>query len=913
MRAQLDLCYKVIAVNNNNINAQMQAISGGNGLNLSKFNDSQTLLNAAEAYYYLGYSVIPLLGDVDPARPKVAARSWSVYQQRLATFNEFHNWFSPQSGAAALGIVTGRISRLVVLDFDSPDLFADFRRRFPDLLETHTVQSAGRGLPHLYFHLPPHLHLTSHKRQGVDLLSDGRYVIAPPTTINGSAYRITRGGMPRTLTTHDIQRLQSFLTGTQSRPSPSIYKEEPASSSLPCYPIVGAGFIPPAVSPISPSLVYGLSAYEPAKVADGLGRGSNTPSSTASVETPQPLTSHPISSGGAEFIPPAASHTDPNASVGKGLRPFRSASLAPLSSSPVGTRHAVSDHIHPPSRAALHGLYIYWCSKGGRNDALFRTALYARDHGMNENQTRHALVSLYVSSPLSTQWRGAGGEDGLNESPALRQREASATIGSAFSRPPRPIAPTPSPACGLSAHEPAKVADGSGWGLPNTVCEALMQRKLTYVVRTLEGLYQAGFRPGRGFTADQAIQALKGIVGRDSVYNALNALTPNGQPFFPQRSPSALPQASKEAARQKQPLKTKKCFFVTEKNSGIKKRGPKQRIFKFPTIANLCKLLGVKISASDPLTRDDLTSAHQTRMALQRELIKRRPGEYTYRWMAKRLGVSRRTISTYNRLIPIHSQPTYHETVLSWTNINVLLSDEVLSGSHIETILGKKYPALRAVAANLLAKGTFIRLKQRKGNLYWYGSNDPPPNILSATSLQSVGTRHAVSAPVASPTPSPACGGGLGWGLPASPSSPAAYLASPAPLSSAKPPFGAQWRGAGGEDIRSVGTRHAVSAANPSPALASVGEGLRPSRSLPSPLPPEQQETLAQTIYERVNQSNDGSTKHLSLKNARKLVRSHTEKDIQFALQRLGQRTNLANPTGFFVTVLRSTARANEF
>jgi len=89
-------------------------------------------------------------------------------------------------------------------------------------------------------------------------------------------------------------------------------------------------------------------------------------------------------------------------------------------------------------------------------------------------------------------------------------------------------------------------------------------------------------------------------------------------------------------------------------------------------------------------------------------------------------------------------------------------------------------------------------------------------------------------------------------------------------------PLSTEWRGVGGEDLS-----------------------------------PNQQETLAQTIYQRVNQSNDGTTKHLSLKNARKLVRTHMEKDIQFALQRLDQRTNLANPSGFFVTVLRSNARAN--
>lgn len=152
-----------INLNNNENLWRMQAISGGNGLILPKFNDFPTLLNAAETYFSFGYAVIPLLGDFDPTRPKVAARSWSAYQNRLARLDEFNDWFSPEGGAAALGIVTGRISRLVVLDFDSADLFSEFRLRFPDLLETRTVQSAGRGLPHLYFHLPPHLSLASQK------------------------------------------------------------------------------------------------------------------------------------------------------------------------------------------------------------------------------------------------------------------------------------------------------------------------------------------------------------------------------------------------------------------------------------------------------------------------------------------------------------------------------------------------------------------------------------------------------------------------------------------------------------------------------------------------------------------------------------------------------------------------------
>ena len=101
-----------------------------------------------------------------------------------------------------------------------------------------------------------------------------------------------------------------------------------------------------------------------------------------------------------------------------------------------------------------------------------------------------------------------------------------------------------------------------------------------------------------------------------------------------------------------------------------------------------------------------------------------------------------------------------------------------------------------------------------------------------------------------------------------------------------------------------VGTRDVVSANLPTQTpLLSLGEGLRPSLATQPhtliPLSPDQQEALAQTIYNRI----DG----LSLKNARKLVSMYTEKNIRFALNRLQQRTNLDNPSGFFITVLHSS------
>src|SRR5258706_1053792 len=120
-----------------------QVIPGRNGFILPFSNDFQTLLTFAEAYFFLGYSVIPLLGDRDPSRPKIPAIPWAAFQKQRSTPHEYQQWFT-KTGFAGLGIVTGRISQLVVLDFDSETLFNRFKAQYPDLLETHTVRSACR-------------------------------------------------------------------------------------------------------------------------------------------------------------------------------------------------------------------------------------------------------------------------------------------------------------------------------------------------------------------------------------------------------------------------------------------------------------------------------------------------------------------------------------------------------------------------------------------------------------------------------------------------------------------------------------------------------------------------------------------------------------------------------------------------
>ncbi len=802
-RRSFDLAIKgLITSYDSQFSPQTQVIPGRNGLDLSNFNRFQTLLTAAETYLSLGYAVIPLNGDLDPARPKVAACAWSLYQRQRPALTDLQTWFSEAGIGGALGIVTGGISRLVVLDFDSAAAFSDFSRRYPDLLETRTVRSAGRALPHLYFRLPQGLHIASQKTIGVDLLSDGRYVVAPPSTINGQAYTLTRGGMPRTLTDHDIRRLNTFLT---------TYKEAtPKASPL----SVGAHGCAPLqnVSPVD------FVSLPPPFTGEGWGGGSETASS-----------------------PPTKT-----------------------------------------TRADLHGLYTYWLTKGGRNDALFRTALHARDHGWNETQTRRALITLHTTSvgahddrahsraPLQTNAHMGGGLD------SLRQREAAATIHSAFSRP---------------ARKPKMVRQPNA--IANTAREWLMQNHLTYVIRTLEGLMRLGYQSGQVFTADDAITALKGIVGRDSIYKALNTLAPNGKPIFRRKSPSALPPASKEAANIKSGLKTKKCFFVTEQKSGLIKKGRKHRLYVLPTNRDLCRLLKVKLSGSDPLTRDDLASARQTRMALHRELIKRRPAEYTRAWLAGRLGVSRRTLDAYNTLIPIQRTATYLTTPLSWSSLDRLPLDEPMAGAYIETLYGKKYPALRSIAGHLMAKGTFIRLQQRVGNYYWYGTDQPPMPEKTAVEAPDHPFRISALPPVLmreNPAPSHTIPVGAHGGAPLPPAFPPAPTSSPA----IPPPFtGEGWGGGSPASTKIISER---------------GEKV-PKSDYRKPLPDATYEALAQRVYTCVNGRTAESARQLSLSNARRLAATYSDQAIRQAIQRFESRAKLANPTGFFVSLLRSEGR----
>lgn len=146
--------------------------------------------NAALAYAALGWSVIPV-----EARAKRPLVRWQEFQRRRASAAQLRAWFRrwPQ---ANVGIVTGKISGLVVMDVDPAHGGADSLARLERLHGAlpPTVEAASGGGRHLYFRhpdrdVPNRVGLAA----GIDLRGDGGLVVAPPSLHpSGRRYRWVR-------------------------------------------------------------------------------------------------------------------------------------------------------------------------------------------------------------------------------------------------------------------------------------------------------------------------------------------------------------------------------------------------------------------------------------------------------------------------------------------------------------------------------------------------------------------------------------------------------------------------------------------------------------------------------------------------------------------------------------------------
>lgn len=133
----------------------------------------------ALAYLGRGWSVVPIR-----PRTKRPLVRWQPFQQRLPTAAEFRDWFNrwPDAG---IGIVTGPVSGLAVLDVDlghgGDETLAELERCHGKLPETVEAITGGGGR-HLYFRYPDQA-LPSRVgiAPGLDVRADGGLVVAPPS------------------------------------------------------------------------------------------------------------------------------------------------------------------------------------------------------------------------------------------------------------------------------------------------------------------------------------------------------------------------------------------------------------------------------------------------------------------------------------------------------------------------------------------------------------------------------------------------------------------------------------------------------------------------------------------------------------------------------------------------------------
>jgi hypothetical protein len=147
-----------------------------------------TTKQIALQYLGKGLSIIPLKSPSMLSRNlttkefirqcKVPLVGWKEFQNRLPTEQEVSTWFNKWPDAN-IGIITGKISGLVVFDLDSEHAvqYAEDEGGFPDTPKVKT----GKGYHH-YLRCPGFEVRNDVKKElDIDIRADGGYVVAPPS------------------------------------------------------------------------------------------------------------------------------------------------------------------------------------------------------------------------------------------------------------------------------------------------------------------------------------------------------------------------------------------------------------------------------------------------------------------------------------------------------------------------------------------------------------------------------------------------------------------------------------------------------------------------------------------------------------------------------------------------------------
>lgn len=151
------------------------------------------VLHYAFEYFDRGWSLIPLVGKRPPKR-----FGWKRFQTERATLDEIKRWFSPsKEGFTNIGIVTGAVSGITVVDCDTPADTEWWSNNFPP---SPLVACTGRGGAHIYYRANANTSIGNRANilgRNIDIRGDGGYVCAPPSihSDTGAVYKWQKWGL----------------------------------------------------------------------------------------------------------------------------------------------------------------------------------------------------------------------------------------------------------------------------------------------------------------------------------------------------------------------------------------------------------------------------------------------------------------------------------------------------------------------------------------------------------------------------------------------------------------------------------------------------------------------------------------------------------------------------------------------
>jgi hypothetical protein len=180
---------------------------------------------AALDYLRRGWSVIPMR-----PRDKRPAVRWQDFQTMRPAKDEVRDWFRRFPGDN-LGVVTGAVSGLVVLDLDprhgGEESLARLERDHGPLPPTPEAATGGGGR-HLYFaHPGGSVRNRVGIAPGIDLRGDGGCVVAPPSVHpSGNPYRWASGRGPGELAPQPLPGwLRRLASGSGRGHTPAHWRE----------------------------------------------------------------------------------------------------------------------------------------------------------------------------------------------------------------------------------------------------------------------------------------------------------------------------------------------------------------------------------------------------------------------------------------------------------------------------------------------------------------------------------------------------------------------------------------------------------------------------------------------------------------------------------------------------------------